>query len=824
MNLSRLTLAQKALAFVFLLGIIPLLLVGTVTYGLSTRTLEVESKRYAWRVVSDEDKELNLILGQFESLLTSLSSSEEIRKLLKESGGSTFSRLSTEANVGYILNSYLNLRGLIAINLFAVDGRHYHVGDTLAAKEIRQDVRDQLFEEAMRPDRLGVWTGIESNVVIHSAFQKVITAATLITEIDSQSLTPQPIGLITLSYNPAEIARDFDQSEQRRSEFYWIVDAKGRYIYDRDSQRIGSYMEPELFARFSQDRGEIEIRIPGDTLITTYQKMTRTGWIIAYNVPFSAMTAPSRELAVATLIIIVISFLLVAIVTSFASRTAIHPITEITNSFQRLQQHITASHPRLPIRSEDEIGELTRWFNSFLDNLEIRQTIEKEVRERAEFEELIARISAEFINVRTGHVDEAVNRALARIGTFTAVDRSYVFMFPFDQPGIVSNTHEWVAEGITSEINKMRALPEADIAHLLAPLYKYTYSYVADVSALPPARAKEKELLLSQGIQSLILIPMTWQGAMIGFLGFDSVRQKRSWDSEIIRLLTLVGQILITALKRSEAEREQERLIAQLQEAKAKAQESSRLKSEFLSMVSHELRTPLNAIEGFTSVMLQGMGVSLDPKARGMLERVHVNSQRLLYLINDILDLSRIESERFDLIYKPASPARLAERWHDHVAVIAANKGLMLETIIDPTLPDPLITDEDALSKVVVNLLSNAVKFTHQGAVKLIWTFLPEKQQWSIQVIDTGIGIPSHAHSYIFEEFRQVDQSSKRQYGGTGLGLAIVRRLVLSMKGQINLESEPGKGSAFTVTLPLLSAHPGANANNIAGVSQSGNE
>ena len=106
----------------------------------------------------------------------------------------------------------------------------------------------------------------------------------------------------------------------------------------------------------------------------------------------------------------------------------------------------------------------------------------------------------------------------------------------------------------------------------------------------------------------------------------------------------------------------------------------------------------------------------------------------------------------------------------------------------------------------------------------MIWTFLPEKQQWSIQVIDTGIGIPSHAHSYIFEEFRQVDQSSKRQYGGTGLGLAIVRRLVLSMKGQINLESEPGKGSAFTVTLPLLSAHPGANANNIAGVSQSGNE
>jgi len=231
------------------------------------------------------------------------------------------------------------------------------------------------------------------------------------------------------------------------------------------------------------------------------------------------------------------------------------------------------------------------------------------------------------------------------------------------------------------------------------------------------------------------------------------------------------------------------------------ARENSRLKSEFLSTMSHELRTPLNAIEGFTSIMLSGMGIELSPRAEDMVRRVSMNSKRLLQLINDFLDLSRIEAGRLELVKSPVSPEGLAHKWQNEVSVLAEGKGLEFIVNIDPNLPPIILGDEDALSKVAINLLGNAFKFTQQGQVTLELSCI--SGGWKIAVSDTGIGIPSHAREYIFEEFRQVDGSSKRLYGGTGLGLSLVQKLSRAMGGNVSLQSEVGKGSIFTVTLPL---------------------
>lgn len=231
------------------------------------------------------------------------------------------------------------------------------------------------------------------------------------------------------------------------------------------------------------------------------------------------------------------------------------------------------------------------------------------------------------------------------------------------------------------------------------------------------------------------------------------------------------------------------------------ALDNSRLKSEFLSTMSHELRTPLNAIEGFTSIMLSGMGIELSPRAEDMVQRVSANSKRLLYLINDFLDLSRIESGRLELVKSPISPQAMAQKWKREVGVLAEKKGLDFVVTIDPDLPATLLADEDALSKITVNLLSNAFKFTHQGKVTL--DLKRRDNNWLIIVSDTGIGIPSHAREYIFDEFRQVDGSSKRLYGGTGLGLSLVQKLARAMGGSVLLQSEMGQGSTFTVSLPL---------------------
>ncbi len=235
------------------------------------------------------------------------------------------------------------------------------------------------------------------------------------------------------------------------------------------------------------------------------------------------------------------------------------------------------------------------------------------------------------------------------------------------------------------------------------------------------------------------------------------------------------------------------------------AQESARLKSEFLSTMSHELRTPLNAIEGFTSIMLSNMGIDLSPRARNMIERISANSKRLLALINDFLDLSRIESGRLELVSVPISVEGLVQRWASQVAVLADQKKLAFDVELDPQMPAAILGDEEALSKIAINLLGNAFKFTQNGSVRL--RIAPQKPaQFTIEVRDTGIGIPPHAREYIFEEFRQVDGSSKRKYGGTGLGLAIVQKLARAMGGLVTLQSELGVGSTFTVTLPMETA------------------
>lgn len=239
-----------------------------------------------------------------------------------------------------------------------------------------------------------------------------------------------------------------------------------------------------------------------------------------------------------------------------------------------------------------------------------------------------------------------------------------------------------------------------------------------------------------------------------------------------------------------------------LLKANALAKEAVRLKSEFMSTMSHELRTPLNAITGFCGIMLEGMGGKIDDEARHMLERVQSNSERLLLLINEVLDIAKIEADRIELASEPLSTRDLAKRWKAQVHVLAENKGLSFDTMIDPTLPETFYGDPERITQIATNLLSNAFKFTESGGVEL--RLKSGQSTWQIEVHDTGIGIPPHALNYIFDEFRQLDGSSTRVFGGSGLGLAIVRKLCLLMGGNVRVSSTLGEGSTFTVTLPLI--------------------
>lgn len=238
---------------------------------------------------------------------------------------------------------------------------------------------------------------------------------------------------------------------------------------------------------------------------------------------------------------------------------------------------------------------------------------------------------------------------------------------------------------------------------------------------------------------------------------------------------------------------------AELEIATREAREATRLKDEFLSVMSHELRTPLNAIMGYQGIM-KLMG-ELDQENADMVERTLANGERLLNLINDVLDISRIEAGRLELFPSDIQIHSFVSNLKSQMQVLADEKDLAFEINIADNVPPNILMDEDGLTKVMTNLLGNAFKFTKDGRVSL--NVGAKNNQLTVQVKDTGVGIPVHMQDLVFEKFRQVDSSSKRAHGGSGLGLNIVQKYVQAMGGTISVQSELNNGAIFDVILPL---------------------
>jgi signal transduction histidine kinase len=231
-------------------------------------------------------------------------------------------------------------------------------------------------------------------------------------------------------------------------------------------------------------------------------------------------------------------------------------------------------------------------------------------------------------------------------------------------------------------------------------------------------------------------------------------------------------------------------------------EQASRLKSQFLANMSHEFRTPLNAILGYTHMLLQGVAGDLSPAAKRQLQRIDSNGRHLLTIINEILDITRIEAGKMPIQLSEFSVNDIVPEVMAELDPVIGRSKLKVTPRLSPFAPT-VHSDRQKVKQIVVNLLSNALKFTHQGGIDITVQYDAYRGMVSVSVSDTGIGIAPEHHERIFEDFRQVDDSPSRQYGGTGLGLAICRRLATSLGGRITLRSNLGQGSTFTLTIPL---------------------
>ena len=288
---------------------------------------------------------------------------------------------------------------------------------------------------------------------------------------------------------------------------------------------------------------------------------------------------------------------------------------------------------------------------------------------------------------------------------------------------------------------------------------------------------------------------MLREDTAIGSIGLRKIEAGPFTPRQIALLEAFAAQAVIAI--------ENVRLFTEIQEKSRQLEIASQHKSQFLANMSHELRTPLNAIIGYTEMMADGLYGDVSEKAQGVLERVQNNGRHLLGLINDVLDLSKIEAGQLVLAIEEYSVADMVATVLSATESLAKGKGLALGSDVPAGLPTGS-GDARRLTQVLLNLVGNAIKFTDQGSVEVRARQAGER--FELSVVDSGFGIAPEDQAKIFEEFQQVDNTSTRKKGGTGLGLSISRRIVELHGGRITVESEVGKGSTFKVTVPIHAA------------------
>ncbi|TGQ32387.1 ATP-binding protein [Mesorhizobium sp. M00.F.Ca.ET.216.01.1.1] len=313
---------------------------------------------------------------------------------------------------------------------------------------------------------------------------------------------------------------------------------------------------------------------------------------------------------------------------------------------------------------------------------------------------------------------------------------------------------------------------------------------VPDLSEGTPSPAQK--IVLDAGYRGVLVVPLLRPNKIVGALVVRR-RNPGEFDQQIVHLMETFAAQSVLAIQNA-------KLFREIEEKGRELEAASRHKSQFLANMSHELRTPLNSVLGFTELLVDGIYGELPDKAKATVARVQANGRHLLGLINDVLDLSKIEAGQLTLALEDYTVGQIVRSTVTAVEPLARSKGLSLAATVAENLPLGR-GDERRLTQVLLNLAGNAVKFTERGAIDILADAVDG--HFEIIVRDTGPGIAPTDQALIFDEFQQVDNSSTRQKGGTGLGLAISKRIVEMHGGTIGVESAPGSGSTFRMKIPI---------------------
>ena len=621
----RPTLAFNLVLFLLLTSILPLLVLGIISDNVSRTVIGQDVTDYTHVMVHAQSDYLDVLFQEIESLIINISGVDEIKAAVDDESATPneYTRLATHARIGYILSGYSGVKGLVSLDIFTPGDAHYHVGDTLNIQRINQPLLETMKEDIRNSDSLVTWFGVEDNVNSNSSYKKVITAARLLRTVDPVTLQERSGALLLVNYSIENLYDHFSSLNIGTGAYFIVIDNEGRLVYHPNRDYVGSQISPAFVDKLTED--SIVTEVDGHKMLVTHTHSDVNGWLIVSLIPYKNVTSSADAIQRTTLIVLMVSFSIIALMLWVVSRTIVQPLATITESFQKIEKGAFDWSTRLNDNRTGEIGEMLRWFNMFLNSMEAKNLAEQE-----------------------------------------------------------------------------------------------------------------------------------------------------------------------------------------LLKAKEAAEAANRAKSIFLANMSHELRTPLNAILGFSEIIAKDK--TLDPSQHQNIETISRSGEHLLGLINDILDLSKIESGKADIHVQTFDLYRMMNGLREMFETRTRQKGLNLNVSTAPDVPQYVNTDDGKLRQVLINLLGNAVKFTHSGSVNLRVNLADDTSfhennaencilQFSVE--DTGMGIAAEDLRYIFEPFAQSNRENPPQ-DGTGLGLTISRQQVELLGGSLTVKSELGTGTVFSFEIPIM--------------------
>jgi signal transduction histidine kinase len=532
--------------------------------------------------------------------------------------------------------------------------------------------------------------------------------------------------------------------------------------------------------------------IQGRRVLTAHAHVSPLGWLVFVELPVAEAYAPLYSTIERSGVLLMAALGFAFVAGLFLARRMVGPIQALRAGAARIGSGDLGQ--RISVKTGDELEGLADQFNDMAGRLqESYADLERKVEIRThELGQSVAELRA------LGEVSQAVNSSLDLQEVLNTIvskavqlsDTDAGAIYDFDERASefrLRSTYGMDDALIAAIKERHIGIGAAGIGHAAA---RRAPLQIADVQKEPASEILD--VVVRAGFRALLIVPLLGADRIVGAL---VVRRRRpgEFPKQTIDLLQTFAAQSVLAIQNA-------RLFHEIDDKSRQLEVASQHKSQFLANMSHELRTPLNAILGYTELILDDIYGETPAKMRGVLERVQRNGKHLLGLINDVLDLAKIEAGQLTLALADYSLKDVVHSALSAVESLASEKKLALRVELPSTLPMGR-GDERRLTQVLLNLVGNAIKFTDSGEVRVKASAVDGA--YTLSVCDTGPGITVADQAKIFEEFQQADSSATKKKGGTGLGLSIARRIIELHGGRIWVESEIGQGATFSFTMPV---------------------